>query len=180
MTPSTNTDLVRRGRCWLFGDYVCNDGDMIPLQFVVAREQRPEVLKDHAMSGLDPDFPRKAAPGDLVIAGRRFAQGNAHIQSFLALKGLGLAVAVESIPRSSLRNCVNAGVLILPECTGITRVVSSGDEIEIDFRTGAVVNHTRGGESHSYPPLDEALLSIIKLGGWEQSFRARLHARKSA
>ena len=170
---SDTSSFVRRGRCWLFGDNVCNDGDMVPFHFVIAREQRPEVLKDHSMTGLDPDFPNKAQPGDIVVAGRRFAHGNAHIQAFIALKGLGLTVAVESIPRGSLRNAVNAGVLILPACNGITREVATGDELEIDFATGRARNFTREWE-RSYPTLPPALLDIIKCGGWEQNFRARL------
>ena len=56
MTDSS-TDFIRRGRCWVFGDNVCNDGDMIPFHFVLAREQRPEILKDHCMTGLTPNFP---------------------------------------------------------------------------------------------------------------------------
>ena len=165
--------FVSRGRCWRFGDNVCNDGDMVPFHFVIAREQRPEVLKDHAMTGLDPDFPKKARPGDIVVAGRRFAHGNAHIQAFIALKGLGLSVAVESIPRGSLRNAVNAGVLILPACNEITSEVETGDELEIDFATGRATNFTRSWE-RIYPTLPTALLDIIRRGGWEQNFRARL------
>jgi 3-isopropylmalate/(R)-2-methylmalate dehydratase small subunit len=153
---------------------------MIPFHFVLAREQRPEILKDHCMIGLDPEFPRKAAPGDLIIAGRRFAQGNAHIQAFFALRGLGLSVAVESIPRSSLRNCISAGVLILPECAGVTSNVRTGEDVEINFRTGGLTNHTRGGATHTYRPLDDALLQIIQRGGWEAHFRDRLSARRSA
>jgi 3-isopropylmalate/(R)-2-methylmalate dehydratase small subunit len=179
MTDSSPA-FIRRGRCWVFGDNVCNDGDMIPFHFVLAREQRPEILKDHCMTGLDPEFPRKAAPGDLVVAGRRFAQGNAHIQAFFALRGLGLSVAVESIPRSSLRNCINAGVLILPECAGVTATVLTGEDVEIDFSTGRLTNNTRGGATHNYRPLDEALLQIIERGGWEAHFRDRLAGRRSA
>jgi len=165
--------FVSRGRCWRFGDNVCNDGDMVPFHFVIAREQRPEILKDYAMTGLDPDFPKKARPGDIVVAGRRFAHGNAHIQAFIALKGLGLSVAVESIPRGSLRNAVNAGVLILPACNGITSEVETGDELEIDFATGRTTNFNRKWE-RTYPTLPTALLDIIRRGGWEQNFRARL------
>jgi 3-isopropylmalate/(R)-2-methylmalate dehydratase small subunit len=170
---SDPSPFVSRGRCWRFGDNVCNDGDMVPFHFVIAREQRPEVLKDHAMTGLDPDFPRKAQPGDIVVAGRRFAHGNAHIQAFIALKGLGLSVAVESIPRGSLRNAVNAGVLVLPACRDIAREVETGDELEIDFASGRATNFTRGWE-RTYPTLPPALLDIIARGGWEQNFRARL------
>ena len=173
---TAETHLLLRGRCWRFGDNVGCDGDMMPFRFALARETRPEALRDFAMTGLDPDFPKKARPGDIVVAGKRFAQGNPHIQGFLGLKALGLGVAVESIPRGSLRNAVNAGVPILPECPGIAAVVRDGDQLEVDFASGAVRNLSAGIE-HRFTPLPAALLDIVRRGGWEANFRARLAAR---
>ena len=51
--------LVYRGRCWRFGDHVAIDGDIMPLAFSIARETDPEVLREHVMAGLDPDFPAR-------------------------------------------------------------------------------------------------------------------------
>jgi 3-isopropylmalate/(R)-2-methylmalate dehydratase small subunit len=82
-------------------------------EFAVRRETRPEVLKDHVMCGLDPGFAQKVSTGDLMVAGKRFAQGNPHIQGLLGLVGL-MGPVVESIPRGSLRNAVNAGLPLLP------------------------------------------------------------------
>jgi len=167
--------LVMRGRCWLFGDNLGCDGDMMPFRFALARETRPEALRDFAMTGLDPDFPKKAKPGDIVVAGKRFAQGNPHIQAFIGLKALGLGAAAESIPRGSLRNAVNAGLPILPECPGITRAVRDGDQLQVNFVSGLVSNLSVGTE-YKFSPLPPALLDIVRRGGWEANFRARLAA----
>ena len=162
-----------------FGDNLSVDGDMMPFHFALSRETRLEVLREHAMTGVDPEFPKKARPGDIVVAGRRFAQGNPHIQGLLGLRGLGLGAVVESIPRGSLRNAVNAGLPILPLCPGITGDVVTGDELEIDFESGRVANLTRGIERR-FPPLPEALLAIVRAGGWETNFRRRLREAAAA
>ena len=169
--------LVYRGRCWRFGDHVAIDGDIMPLAFSIARETDPEVLREHVMAGLDPDFAGKAAAGDVIVAGRRFAQGNPHIQGLIGIAGLGLGLAVESIPRGSFRNAVNAAVPILPACPGISAEAATGDALEVDFRTGAFRNLTRGTERR-YRPLDPALLAIVENGGWLPTLKARLAATR--
>jgi 3-isopropylmalate/(R)-2-methylmalate dehydratase small subunit len=174
-----SSSLILKGRCWLFGDNLGCDGDMMPFEFALAREIRPEILRDHAMTGVDPDFPKKAKPGDIIIAGRRFGQGNPHIQCFIGLRALGLGAVVESIPRGSLRNAINAGMCILPECRHVTGLFADGDNVEVDFGSGVVANLTKQME-YQYPPLPPPLLGIIELGGWEANFAARLAQRKPA
>jgi 3-isopropylmalate/(R)-2-methylmalate dehydratase small subunit len=169
--------LVFRGRCWRFGDNLSIDGDIMPFRFALAREMRAEVLKDFCLTAIDAEFPKKVAPGDIVVAGRRFAQGNPHIQGLLGLRALSLGLVVESIPRGSLRNAVNAGVPILPRCPGVTAAVETGDELEVDFSTGTFRNLTRRTE-RAYPPLPEPLLQTIRLGGWEAQFARRLAERR--
>ena len=70
---------VFHGKCWKFGDNIGINGDMMPLELAIKRETNPDVLRDFLMTGLDPEFPRKVRPGDIIVAGRRFAQGNPHI-----------------------------------------------------------------------------------------------------
>ena len=165
--------MILRGRCWTFGNDLCVDGDLIPFQFVRERETRIEVLKAFAMADVDPEVAKRAKPGDLIVAGRRFAQGNPHIQGLLALRGLGVGLVVESIPRGSFRNAVNAGLPILPRCPGITSRVYAGDELEVDFETGRVKDLTNGFEER-YPSLPTALFERVQLGTWEQNFERRL------
>ena len=166
-------EWVFRGTCWKFGDNVAVDGDLMPLEFALTRETRLEVLKDHVMAGLDPEFPARASPGDIIVAGKRFAQGNPHIQGLLGIAGLKLGLVVESIPRGSFRNAINAGVPVLPQCEGVTGEVDDGDDLEVDFESGLFRNLTRGCERH-YDPLAAPLLRTIAAGGWKPMFRKRV------
>jgi 3-isopropylmalate/(R)-2-methylmalate dehydratase small subunit len=170
--------LVFKGRCWVFGDNVGVDGDLMPLRFAVARETRLEVLREHAMTGLDPDLPKRIRPGDVVVGGRRFAQGNPHIQGLLGLKALGVGLVVESIQRGSLRNAVNAGVPLLPACPGVSAEAATGDLVEVDFNTGVFRNLSRG-TVRNYEALPAQLLDVVRAGGWEASFRRRLAAARA-
>jgi 3-isopropylmalate/(R)-2-methylmalate dehydratase small subunit len=167
--------LSFRGRCWVFGDNIGVDGDLMPLKFAIAREARLEVLREHAMTGINPDLPKRIRAGDVVVGGRRFAQGNPHIQGLLGLKALGVGLVVESIQRGSLRNAVNAGVPILPFCRGVSTAAITGDLVEVDFGTGLFRNLSQGTQ-RSYPPLPPQLLDIVRIGGWEANFSRRLAA----
>lgn len=165
--------LVFKGHCWVFGSNVGVDGDLMPLKFAISRETRLEVLREHAMTGLDPELPKRIKAGDVVVGGRRFAQGNPHIQGLLGLKALGVGLVVESIQRGSLRNAVNAGVPILPSCPDVASETATGDLVEVDFTTGVFRNITRGTE-RKYAPLPAQLLDVVRIGGWEANFRRRL------
>ncbi len=171
-------DWVFHGRCWKFGDDVAVDGDMMPLEFALSRETRPEILREHFMTGLDPDFPRKVRPRDIIVGGRRFAQGNPHIQGLLGISAHGCGLACESIPRGSFRNAVNAGVPVLAACDGLCAQVTTGDTLEVNFATGLVRNRSTGWET-TYEPLPGFLLDIIAAGGWKPALRKRLQATAS-
>jgi 3-isopropylmalate/(R)-2-methylmalate dehydratase small subunit len=170
---------VYRGRCWKFGDNIGIDGDMMPLEFALKRELDPKVLGPYLMSGIDPEFAGKVRPGDLIVAGKRFAQGNPHIQGFLGIRAHGLGLIAESIPRGSFRNAVNAGVPFLTNCAGITELVETGDDIEADFKSGLFINHTRG-LSREFPPLEAQLLDIIAIGGWRLHLERRVAMMKAS
>ncbi|MBM3508042.1 MAG: 3-isopropylmalate dehydratase [Alphaproteobacteria bacterium] len=168
-------NFTYRGRCWKFGNDIGVDGDLMPLEFAMQRETRLEVLAPHTMKGVDPAFAARAQPGDIMVAGRRFAQGNPHIQGLLGIAALKLGLVVESIPRGSLRNAVNAGVPLLPSCPGVTAQVETGEELEVDFATGRLRNLTRGTQL-SFAPLDKELRDIIAIGGWRPALERRIAA----
>jgi len=164
---------VYSGKCWKFGDNIAVDGDLMKLEFALTRETRPEVLRRHVMGGVDPSFAGQVLPGDVLVAGKRFAQGNPHIQGLIGITGLGMGLVVESIPRGSFRNAINAGLPLLPHCPDVTVLCETGDRIEVDFRIGSFRNATRG-ELHSFEPLDSSLLRIIEIGGWRANVTSRL------
>ena len=113
------SDLTLRGRAWVYPDNVAIDGDLMALEWALKRETRPEVLREHVFAGLDPDFPNRAKPGDIVVGGKRFAQGNPHIQGMIGLLGCGVGLIAESIPIGSFRNALAAGLPVLPRCPGV-------------------------------------------------------------
>lgn len=168
-------DWIYHGRCWKFGDNIGIDGDMMPLRFALERETDPMVLRDHLMSGIDPEFAKKVSPRDIIVGGKRFGQGNPHIQGFLGIRGHGLGLVAESIPRGSFRNAINAGLPFLSGCAGVTALCETGDELEVDFETGRFSNITRGTQTQ-YSPLPPQLQAIVAVGGWKEHFRKRLAA----
>lgn len=157
-------ELIQRGRAWKFGDNICIDGQIMPLRFVIERETNPEVLAQFVMAGLDPEFPKKVKPGDFIVAGKRFAQGNPHAQGWRGMKALGLGVLSVWMPRGAYRTAVVSGVPSLPTCPDLTDFVSQADELEVNFTTGEARNLTTG-HSRRYQPMPHFLLEIIEAGG---------------
>lgn len=164
---------VYKGKCWKFGDNLGIDGDVMPLRFALERELDPEVLKPHLMAGVDPDFPNKVSPGDIIVAGKRFGQGNPHIQGFLGIVGHELGLIAESIPRGSFRNAINAGLPFLSGCDGVTNDVETGDDLDVDFQKGEFKNLTRD-ITRQFQPLDAQLQAIIEIGGWRPALEKRI------
>ncbi|MFC4273852.1 LeuD/DmdB family oxidoreductase small subunit [Achromobacter aloeverae] len=168
--------MKQRGRAWVFGDDVLNDGQIMDIEMTRQVVYEPERLAPLAMCGLDPTFASKVRPGDFVVAGERFGQGPMHIQGPLALAALGVAVLSASMARSFYRLSISVGLRVLPFATGIRQFTSQGDELEVDFRTGEVVNLTTGHRL-SVAPLTGAALEILEAGGEAGWLRA--HARSA-
>jgi len=164
---------IYQGKCWKFGDNLGIDGDVMPLRFALERELDPMVLRDHLMAGVDPEFPQKVSPGDIIVAGKRFGQGNPHIQGFLGIMGHGLGLVAETIPRGSFRNAINAGLPFLSGCEKITNDVETGDTLEVNFQTGDFRNLSRDIK-RQFKPLDIQLMAIIEAGGWHANLEKRL------
>jgi 3-isopropylmalate/(R)-2-methylmalate dehydratase small subunit len=152
------------GRAWVFGDNFANDNGLMPISFVRAQEYDPAKLAPHCFADLDPSLAAQIRPGDIIVGGKDFARGNPHVQGFLGLKGLGVAVLAESISRGPLRACVNTGVPILTPAPGVAAFVSTGEKLSVDFENGQVLNETRGTRL-SLPPLPPLMREIIALGG---------------
>ena len=161
---SETTQWIYRGTCHKFGDDLQHDGQMISFDFVIRRIVEPDELIPHLFATVRPDFHQRVKPGDIVVAGRQFGKGKAHVQAYIAMKALGLAVACESMPYNTYRALIGTGFTFMNGCTGILDLVEDGDDIEIDFSTGAFTNHTRGVR-RDFKPLPERALEIIRMGG---------------
>src|SRR5262245_39316958 len=156
--------LVRRGFCHVFGDGVPLDEGVMAFRFAIQRVTDPKELIPHLFEAIDPEFVRRVKPGDFVIAGRDFACGKTHVQGFIAMTALGMSVLCESMPYKPLRRAVGEGLMVLTGCRGAAEFAHTGDEIEVDFASGAARNLTRGTQA-AFPAMPPILRDLAAGGG---------------
>ena len=174
-------DFIMKGKCWKFGDDLGNDAEIlpVPISILISKKSNdPMELKDYIMTGANPDFPKQVQPGDIIVAGKNFGNGNPHLWGYQVIKALGIGLITESIARGSYRLAVFAGVSFLPAAEDITKKVNQGDKLEVNFRTGEIKNLSTG-ELIKTEPLPEFMLEIIEAGGQEGYLKTKQAPRLS-
>src|SRR5580765_5968617 len=137
-----------KGTAYKFGHNVDTD-QIISAKYLVTTD--PKELAQHCMETADPDFPKKAKPGDFLVAGRNFGCGSSREHAPLSIKGMDLGLIIaESFARIFFRNCINIGMPIL-ECPAAAREIKAGDQLEIDLDRGAIKNVTQGKTYQAEP-----------------------------
>jgi 3-isopropylmalate/(R)-2-methylmalate dehydratase small subunit len=150
-----------KGTGYKFGHNVDTD-QIIPAKYLVTTD--PKELAKHCMEIADADFPTKAKPGDILIAGKNFGCGSSREHAPLSIKGMGLGLVIaESFARIFFRNCINIGMPIL-ECPEAAKDAASGDQFEVDLDNGAIKNVTQGKvyKAQAFPAF---MQQIIAAGG---------------
>lgn len=167
------SDLVRRGHCHVFGDRVPLDEGVMAFKFAIQRVTDPQSLVPHLFEAIDPDFVKRAKPGDFIVAGRDFGCGKPHVQGLVAMRALNLSILCESMPYKALRRSVGEGLPVLTGCSNAAAFAGTGDEIEVDFVTGAARNLTRGTQT-AFPPMSPILRELAASGGMAGLLKAWL------
>jgi len=159
-----------KGKVFKFGDDIDTDV-IIPARYLNTTD--PHVLGSHCMEGVDPDFPRKVNPGDIVVGGRNFGCGSSREHAPLALKAAGVScVIAKSFARIFYRNAFNIGLPVL-ECPEAVQEAETGDEMEVDVVQGRDVNLSKG-RVYAIRPLPLFMLELIKDGGLIEHIAKRL------
>lgn len=84
-------------KVWKFHNDVDTD-QIIASQYLLLPDI--EAMKQYTFESLDPDFAKKAQPGDLIVAGENFGCGSSREQAPSVLKALGIkAVIAKSFAR---------------------------------------------------------------------------------
>ena len=149
-----------KGRTWNYGDDV-NTDYIVPGIYLELTD--PVEIGKHAMEGIDPEFSRKVRRGDVVVGGRNFGLGSSREHAPIALKAAGVgAVVAESFARIYYRNSFNLGLPAL-ECPGVSRIVKTGDAVEIDLEAGTI--RVNDAEAVKIKPVPEFMQSILDAGG---------------
>ena len=152
-----------RGRCYKLGHNVPHPDGVIPARFVTARETDPAVLVPHLFEETDPGFSTRSRPGDIIVTGKNFGMGPKGC-GYIAMQALGLGLLCESMSAQAHREAVGVGLRVLSPCDDLLSLCETDDDLEVDFRSGRFYNHTQQIERF-FPPLPEALLDIVRLGG---------------
>jgi 3-isopropylmalate/(R)-2-methylmalate dehydratase small subunit len=153
-----------------FGNNVDTDV-ILPGKYLIL--MNPTDMAKHALEGLDPEFPKKAKKGVIIVGGKNFGCGSSREQAPLALKYSGVkCVVAESFARIFFRNSINIGLPVV-ECTGISAAVKTGDELSVDFDKGEVRNVTKG-KTLKGTKLPAFILEILSDGGLIENLQKRL------
>lgn len=159
--------------------FVC--GDNVTAYQIIGRKRwdlglNPEELGKWAMEGtcpevLDVENGFKDMHYQIVVAGEDFGGGGKSIEHpIAALQGAGITLLIaDSFSRYSFRNAINRGLPAIL-CPGITKIVRTGDDLEVDLITGDIVNK-RTNEKIQGAQLPEFVLNFIEAGGMLNYYR---------
>jgi 3-isopropylmalate/(R)-2-methylmalate dehydratase small subunit len=158
------------GQAHCYGNNVDTDV-IIPGKYMSST--RIEDLLPHTMEGIDPDFPKRVRPGDIIVAGTNFGCGSSREAAVALLRACGIqAVIAESFARIFFRNAINLGLFAV-ECSGISGGVKAGDQIRYHPSSGLVENLTRPWQGQG-TVLPAFLMDILNQGGAIEAFRRNL------
>ncbi|HJA78121.1 MAG TPA: 3-isopropylmalate dehydratase small subunit [Candidatus Desulfovibrio intestinavium] len=158
------------GKAHKVGEHIDTDA-IIPARFLVTTD--PKKLGENCMSGLEPDWVKRVAPGDIMVAGRNFGCGSSREHAPIAILGAGMPVVVgHSFARIFYRNAFNMGLLLLEVGDDVDRI-ADGDQLEIDAAAGVIRDLTNGAEI-ACPPLPASMARIVEKGGLVNYVKERL------
>src|ERR1700755_1356463 len=133
-------DLIFEGRCWKFGDNIPTDV-LTPTHVMF---KTPAEMAASVLETVNPEFPKKVQPGDILVAGRNFGCSSGRAIAPKALKATGISGIVnELFARTFYRNGHEIGLPLL-EVPGVHDLVETGDRVRVDIRRGAIENLTSG------------------------------------
>ena len=159
-----------KGKAHKVGEHIDTDA-IIPARFLVTSDAKK--LGENCMSGLEPDWVKRVAPGDILVAGRNFGCGSSREHAPIAILGAGMPVVIgHSFARIFYRNAINTGLAIM-ECPEAVDAISNGDVVSVDADAGTITDETTG-ETFTAQPFPPFLMEIINAGGLVPRWQKKL------
>lgn len=144
-----------------YGDNVDTDV-IIPARYLNTASHKE--LAAHCMEDIDKEFVSRVKEGDIIVAEKNFGCGSSREHAPIAIKASGVSCVIAStFARIFYRNAINIGLPIL-ECDAASKEIQSGDDVEVNFDTGVITDHTteKTYQAQPFPPF---IQNIIKAGG---------------
>lgn len=168
--------MIIKGKAHKFGNDV-NTDDIISARYLNTTDAKE--LGGHCLEILEPDFSKKVAPGDIIVAGNNFGCGSSREHAPVAIKGCGIGLVIaKSFARIFYRNCINIGLPIV-ELKEVDDI-AAGDKLEVDLASGEIKNLSQKKAYHAAPFAD-FVCRIIERGGlvnWAKE-RGNVHGPRS-
>ena len=159
-------------RAWRLGAQVDTDA-LAPGSWM---QHGVEVIAQHCLESLRPEFAGRVRPGDVIVAGRDFGIGSSREQAAAAVRHLGVAAVIApSFAGLFFRNAFNLGLLLVT-CAECERI-EEGEAIAFDARAGTVTR--AAGEVLAADPIPPFLLDMVAAGGLLPQLQTRFHPRTS-
>ena len=159
--------MEARGFAHKYGDNVDTDV-IIPARYLSISDHFE--LAMHCMEDIDSGFAGEVQARDLIVAGSNFGCGSSREHAPIVIKESGVScVIAKSFARIFYRNAINIGLPIF-ECEEAGEKISAGDEVSVNFDTGAIVNITKG-ETYFAQPFPDFIKEIISAGGLLNSLK---------
>lgn len=156
-----------------YGDNVDTDV-IIPARYLNIADKKE--LATHCMEDIDTNFVKVVKDGDVMVGGYNFGCGSSREHAPMVIKESGIScVIAKTFARIFYRNAINIGLAIL-ECPEASEKIDSGDEVAIDFDTGAITNLTKG-ETYQANPFPDFIKKIIQAGGLMADIKNRQEAK---
>lgn len=153
--------LVYTAKARVYGKNIDTD-QIYPGRFLDITDA--ELVAQHAMQGVDPNFVQVFKPGDILVAGSNFGCGSSREHAAIALQAIGVSVILaESFARIFYRNAINLGLPALV-CPGIGQSAHSGDILTVDIESCSVTNTTQNKQM-LLEPVSDYMMHILLHGG---------------
>lgn len=160
-------------KSWKFGDNIDTDL-IIPARYLNTSD--PQELAKHCLEDADPNFAANVRSGEIIVGGKNFGCGSSREHAPLAIKAAGVScVIAASFARIFFRNALNIGLPIL-ESPEAAEDINNGDELEIDFNKGEIINLSKN-KVYSTTPFPEFMQQLIACGGLIEYVKHKLNSR---
>ena len=129
-----------------------------------------DIIAQHCLEAVRPEFARQVRPGDVIVAGPNFGIGSSREQAAAVLVQLGVAAVIApSYSGLYFRNAFNLGLLLLTCAEAET--LNEGDRIALDTAAPAVVSPH--GARLACEPVPGFLMDMVRAGGLMNQLRQR-------
>ena len=159
-------------KVWHVGDDVDTDA-LAPGAYM---QHGVDVIAQHCLENVLPQFALDVRPGDIIVAGRNFGIGSSREQAVAALKHLGVAAVIApSYGGLFFRNAFNLGLLLITspdiellQDQELLAFVSIG--LEVTFNPEKQIKTT---------PIPDFLLDMVRAGGLINQLKRTLHTKEA-